>query len=373
MDGTPKRKLWEEGEVVKADVFGFTYQCSFLGLRNRLMTCFLIGDDDEHICRVDATPRERLMDAIDQRCSYAHIDYLVTSTQLDVTSFQDLLVARAIQSCSYDAIWWLQDKTTIELIRVVDTTGNGVLHQISLRPQAAVVFRRASEVECENKEKYKLDLSHFTGREEDIALIGRRNHEGRSWLHVLVIAGNATALSIIFSPRGGMAWRVVDIICYNLFGNEEFTQRTFHSETRDVEGRSLHDTAKLLGRVEIEMMIDEFAAFYLLFDIHTNIIFSPKSSEFNVEDDLSKFSGEHPSFIARRLIRFSDELLRGGHGYAHRLRPIKSVISHRIQRGHASVVTWLIQPVPFMLDSPEVQSVRDRTRVNVDEFAQPEL
>jgi hypothetical protein len=129
------------------DVFGMTYECSFLGLRNRLTTCFLVGDDDEHICKVDATPRERLMDAIDQHCSYAHIDYLVTTTQLDVTSFQDLLVARAIQSCSYDAIWWLQDKTTIDLVRVVDTTGNGVLHQISMKPQAAIFFRRASDCE----------------------------------------------------------------------------------------------------------------------------------------------------------------------------------------------------------------------------------
>jgi hypothetical protein len=44
------------------------------------------------------------MDAIDQRCNYEHIDYLVTTTLIDVNTFRDLLVARAIQSCSYDAI-----------------------------------------------------------------------------------------------------------------------------------------------------------------------------------------------------------------------------------------------------------------------------
>jgi hypothetical protein len=363
VDGT-----WEEGKVVQVDVFGMTYKCSFLGLRNRLTTCFLIGDDDEHICRLDATPRERLMDAIDQRCSYAHIDYLVSTTQIDVTSFQDLLVARAIQSCSYDAIWWLQDKTSIELVRVVDTNGNGVLHQISMKSQAAAFFKRASEVECENKDKLKLDLSIFTRREKDVSLIGHRNHQGRSWLHALVITGNARALSIIFSPRGGMAWRVAEMICYNRVGNEKTAERTFHSATRDLEGRSLHDTARLLGRVEIEKMIDEFAVFYLLSDLHQKIYF--KSSEFSVEDDLSNFSGEDPSFVARRLIRFSDEFLMGGQGHAYTLRPIRSVISHRILDGHASVVTWLIQAVPSLLDLPEVQSVRIRTRVNMNEFSQ---
>jgi hypothetical protein len=154
------------------------YEVSFTGPLNRRTLCDIRDDNDEHICRVDATPRERLLDAIDQRCSYAHIDYLVNATRLDVTSFQDLLVARAIQSCSYDAIWWLQDKTNIELVRVVDTTGNGLLHQISMKPQAARFFERANEVECGNERK-----------DQDSTLIGYKNHLKRSWLHQLVIAG----------------------------------------------------------------------------------------------------------------------------------------------------------------------------------------
>jgi hypothetical protein len=216
-------------------------------------------------------------------------------------------------------------------------------------------------------------LGLFTKREDDVTLIEHRNHKGRSWLHALVIAGNATALSITFSPQGGMAWRVADMIRYRPLGNDEVLLRTLHSEIRDIEGRSLRDTAKLLGRVEIEKIIDEFAAFYLLFDLHQKTTHSFKSSEFNVEDDLLMFSGEHPSFVARRVIRFSDEILRGRHGYAHTLLPIRSVISRRIQQGVASVFTWLFQAVPSLLDSPEVQSVRIRTRVNIDEFAQLEL
>jgi hypothetical protein len=161
-----KVQPWKEGRIVRVDVSGQydpcpVYEVSFMGPRNRRTTCDIRDDNDEHICRIDATPRERLLDAIDQCCSYAHIDYLVTATELDVTTFQDLLVGRAIQSCSYDAIWWLQDKTNIELVRVVDTNGSGILHQISTKPQAVRFFERTSEVECENEGNKKLDLSPF--------------------------------------------------------------------------------------------------------------------------------------------------------------------------------------------------------------------
>jgi hypothetical protein len=167
----PKNQPWKEGRVVRVDVVGLNgpyavYEVSFVGPRNRRTIYGITVDDDEHICRVDATPRERLMDAIDQRCSYAHIDYLVSTTELDVTTFQDLLITRAIQSCSYDAIWWLKDKTTTDLVRVVDTNGNGVLHQISMKPQAASFFERASELECEKENDQKLNLNPFTRREE---------------------------------------------------------------------------------------------------------------------------------------------------------------------------------------------------------------
>jgi hypothetical protein len=267
VDGTPKIKLWKEGKVVKVDYFGMAYECSFLGPRNRLTTCFLIGDDDEHVCKVDASPRERLLDAIDQCCNYYHIDYLVTPTELAVTSFQDLLVARAIQSCSYDAIWWLQNNTTINLVRVVDTNGNGLLHQTSMKSQAAIFFRRASQIEWRNGNYGNEKLDFHRG---EPSLIQHTNHQSRSWLHGLVIAGNARALSQIFYSGGGMAWRVAEMIRYDFEHTVEMAQWTFHSRTRDLKGTNLRDTARLLGWIEIEMMINEFAIFYLLFDLEGN-------------------------------------------------------------------------------------------------------
>jgi hypothetical protein len=96
-------------------------------------------------------------------------------------------------------------------------------------------------------------------------------------------------------------------------------------------------------------MIDEFAAFYLLFDLHQRINFLFTSFEFCVEKDLYKFSGEDPSLVARRLIRFSDEFLDEEIGYAHHaLRPIRSKIFLWVERGYASVVTWLAQADPSL-------------------------
>jgi hypothetical protein len=60
---------------------------------------------------------------------------------------------------------------------------------------------------------------------------------------------------------------------------EANNQRTFHSEIRDLKGMSLCDTARLLGRIEIEKMLDEFAAFYLLFDLYKKISGSLIGSE----------------------------------------------------------------------------------------------
>jgi hypothetical protein len=72
--------------------------------------------------------------------------------------------------------------------------------------------------------------------------------------------------------------------------------------------------------------------------------------------------------VARRLIHFSDSFLMGVCGHAHILRPIGSEISYRIQQGHASVVTWVLQVDLSLLHSLETRSIR--SRANMDEFAQ---
>jgi hypothetical protein len=163
-----------------------------------------------------------------------------------------------------------------------------------------------------------------------------------------------------------MAWRVAEMIYFHRDGNEEMFQMTFHSETIDLEGRSLSDYARLLGHVEIQKMTDEFAAFYLLFDLHQQISHSYASSELRVENKLSKFSGEDPCSVAWRLIRFSAEFLDANIGHARTLRPIRSEIASLVERGHASVVTWLVQADPSLVDSLKAQSIH--ARVNINEF-----
>ena len=54
----------------------------------------VVASDDEHVAKADKkhNPRARLMDAIEQDCSLCNIDYLVKAFDIDVASFQDLVL-----------------------------------------------------------------------------------------------------------------------------------------------------------------------------------------------------------------------------------------------------------------------------------------
>lgn len=104
---------WIPAKVTGVDITGrkdyyATYECTFFD-QKKVRMCHVLKDDDEHIASPFSTPRQRLMfDAIEQDCRYSHLDALVSSSDLDVGSFRDLLVSKAIVSGSYDALLWLQ-------------------------------------------------------------------------------------------------------------------------------------------------------------------------------------------------------------------------------------------------------------------------
>lgn len=75
-------------------------------------------------------PRERLFNAIENDCSYGHIDYLVNELSIDVTGFLDLIVSKAIDYGSYETLLWLQEKASVKLDTIKDANDNGYLHQI---------------------------------------------------------------------------------------------------------------------------------------------------------------------------------------------------------------------------------------------------
>jgi hypothetical protein len=123
-----KTERWVKGKIVGTVTGG--EEDSFAGHSVRLdgggssraALRFVWIDTDEWIAKADAGPRQGLFDAIDQNCSYEHLKYLVTSTNLDSSSFCDLIVSRAITACSYDALAWIQNEMKVDLSQIRDAT-----------------------------------------------------------------------------------------------------------------------------------------------------------------------------------------------------------------------------------------------------------
>jgi hypothetical protein len=113
------------------------YECVFTE-RGKRKTCFVSKDTAQYIISgIETTPRQRLMDYIEQDCNYDHIDHLVKFSNMDVSSFADLVLEKAISNASYDTLLWLQGNVSCILDKTRDENGNGLLHQIFSFPHAA--------------------------------------------------------------------------------------------------------------------------------------------------------------------------------------------------------------------------------------------
>jgi hypothetical protein len=49
--------------------------------------CHILKDTDEHVASPTSSPRERLLESIEQNCSYDHLDYLIKCFGLDCHGF----------------------------------------------------------------------------------------------------------------------------------------------------------------------------------------------------------------------------------------------------------------------------------------------
>ena len=146
---SPMRPLWP--------VEISTPSTSVLSLKTtRKRPAHILEDTDEYVASVKSSPRERLMDAIEQDCSYEHINHLVKTFNMDVVPFRDLLVSKAIESASYGALLWLQENASVNLIRVRDSNGNGLLHQIAKSPHAERFIVAATAYIASNQKSIKL-------------------------------------------------------------------------------------------------------------------------------------------------------------------------------------------------------------------------
>jgi hypothetical protein len=100
-----KSDCWCEGVVTEIDITSrndgyFVYECSF-GLKGK-SKCYILKDDDEHICNPNTDPRERLFEAISQDCTRQHLAYLATSYLIDIMMFRDMIVDKGIEYGSYN-------------------------------------------------------------------------------------------------------------------------------------------------------------------------------------------------------------------------------------------------------------------------------
>jgi hypothetical protein len=99
---------------------------------------------------------------------------------MDVNAFRDLLLAKAIESCSYHALLRLQENVSVDLQGIRDALANGLLHQIAKSPHAERLVHWAAK-----KEFSKGDVSCFIelddlNSDKQESLIRQKNNKGRS-------------------------------------------------------------------------------------------------------------------------------------------------------------------------------------------------
>eukprot|EP00985_Skeletonema_marinoi_P006234 scaffold2699_cov140-Skeletonema_marinoi.AAC.8 len=200
---------WSDGKITSVDLCEegldyAVYECSFK-VAAKKYSCFINDDDDEHIALVDADPRKRLFDAIEQDCSRDHFLYLASHFNIDVAAFRDLVMTKAIEFASYNALTWLQHDCGIDVRLVRDkVSGDKFLHMIANSPFASRFIRKVAE-----NSRYR----SFDEDEATLTLVdyGNRpttelNNNGEVWLQSLVRRGDIKALDVAFSPNCGLAW-----------------------------------------------------------------------------------------------------------------------------------------------------------------------
>ena len=191
------------------------YECSF-HVGKKSYSCLIIRDDDEHIAQVDAEPRTRLSDAIEQGCNRSHFQYLAMHFNINVSTFRDLVIAKAIEFASYQALLWLQHDCDVDVLHLKDEAGNNLLHMIAQSKHAALFIREAARMKdllrdnLQYEDRKLLVLDHY-----DNNLILGLNESGEVWLQILMRRGNSKAVDAAFSPYHRFAWELMSEYDYD--------------------------------------------------------------------------------------------------------------------------------------------------------------
>ncbi|CAB9504446.1 tetratricopeptide repeat and ankyrin repeat containing 1 [Seminavis robusta] len=168
-------------------------------------------DNDECIAPIDAQPRERLTNAIQNNCNYEHIDYLVNAFNLDCSLILDLLVDLAIEHGSYNAIVWLQQNHSVPFSAKLKPEHNfNFLHRVVQGKHAVRFFKSHADAYIEKRAEEEDDPYGESPRESRCLEIPRydpevgldsRNSQNVSVFHEIVAMEDTRLLSSILSPR----------------------------------------------------------------------------------------------------------------------------------------------------------------------------
>eukprot|EP00984_Skeletonema_dohrnii_P014066 scaffold5878_cov108-Skeletonema_dohrnii-CCMP3373.AAC.2 len=208
---------WLRGVITATDISRegvdyAAYECSF-DVGKKSNSCRVIRDDDEHIAQVDAEPRKRLFDAIEQGCNRNHLKFLAVHFNINIAIFRDLVIAKAIEFASYQALLWLQNDCDIDVLHLKDEDGNNLLHMIAQSKHAARFIREAERMEGLFRDRH-VGLGGRADSKKLLVLdrypndlINRSNNDNEVCLHILIRRGDVEAIDAAFSPHEyGFAW-----------------------------------------------------------------------------------------------------------------------------------------------------------------------
>lgn len=252
----------------------------------------VVSDDDEHICAEDAKPRDRLLESIDQDCSYDHIDFLVKSYDIDVIPIRDMLFRRAMEQGSFHALRWLEENADLPMWKPRFANGNTILHQMATSPFAQRFLRGFHSYSRDSSAK-DTSLTEFKYRnsgEESCHLV--TNLSGETWLEVLVKSNNIKAIQFALTLRDG------------LFGSLLIASFRLEQEILEKLVMIAHNNSVK------KIMVDQFTRNCALFAQISALAFISRSlygkeSDFLIKNQcMTSFRGDGAIESATRLIRF---------------------------------------------------------------------
>lgn len=356
------KSSWIQGTVTAIDILGLeynaTYKCVFDGA-GKQYSCHVTKDDDEHIARKDADPRSRLFEAIEQDCSRSHLKYLATTSSIDVTTFRDLVITKALDFASYQALSWLQHECSIDVLHFKDKRGNNFLHKIAYSSNAARFIKEAGRVSkiCPIPEwtldmHYTKDLEAAKDDNRLLYLTTALNNNGETWLQILVHRGDSHALDAALSPNVGLAWKFASSY---VFGKTDLD--------------SLVEAVKKSKNVIMQCIFDSFILFRacnLQCDEITCIL--PQT-----EDDLLQkesmivFQGDEAPHHAKLLARFITDWQEH---CTHERSTLERVCDNIVSNGFSRLFTLLCDADSSLFLN---KSYRRWSNEDRNEFIQPEL